>query len=241
MLNENTNNGLNWKDRLEELDSLPGETFSGKGEAWEKLLLRLRSNKRRRKAAWYWVAAACLGIIIILVTTWSKNTKEAVLVNVNTAIIKSKKPVVNTSSVFIKKDGSDISEAPAKRRPVKTITEKAQSGRTENITGKNNTSGLSINVSSAESLPELLVNTAAPGDTVVLNKTPVFVKEKLRVVHNNELGMPVEEDSRKERYAERPSYYKRLTNSNQDAFTNTSVNSHAFSNDIFKIKISPQN
>lgn len=239
MSNEKPNDGFNWKDRLEELDSLPGETFSGKSESWEKLHLRLRSNKRRRKAAWYWIAAACLGLIVLLIP-WNRNANKPPLVKVNTVTNKNKKPDVNASYIM-KEDGNNVPDVSVKKRSVGTIAKKIHDAHSARVNSNGDTSTLSITVNSAEPMPELSANTLASIDTPLVNKTAVFVRKRLRVVHINELGIPMEEDAKEERYAERPSYYKRLINPNQDLFSNTSGNSHAFSNDLFKIKISPQN
>lgn len=65
MTNEKQNEPISWKDKLEALDSLPGELMPDKNAVWEKLQHRLYKKPVHNRAVWYW-AAACLltGIII---------------------------------------------------------------------------------------------------------------------------------------------------------------------------------
>ena len=48
MLNEKPNNDFHWKNKLEDLESLPGETFN-KEAAWEKLHERMQGKKSQHK------------------------------------------------------------------------------------------------------------------------------------------------------------------------------------------------
>jgi hypothetical protein len=54
----------NWISRLNELESLPGETSFNRSAAWQRLHQRLEEKKEDKKAMWYWLAAACLLAIV---------------------------------------------------------------------------------------------------------------------------------------------------------------------------------
>ncbi len=60
MSNENHNNIEDWRNKLEGLDKLPGETVIDKNASWEKLHERLREKNYNKKIIWYRSAAACL-------------------------------------------------------------------------------------------------------------------------------------------------------------------------------------
>lgn len=59
MLHEKPNEFFHWKNKLDELDRLPGELLNDKTVSWNKLHNRLREKPRNNKIMWYWVAAAC--------------------------------------------------------------------------------------------------------------------------------------------------------------------------------------
>jgi len=59
MTDEESNEPVYWKSRLDQLTQLPGEIPAGKEAAWDKLHVRLQKKPVRKKPVWYW-AAACL-------------------------------------------------------------------------------------------------------------------------------------------------------------------------------------
>lgn len=239
MLNENPNDHFHWKNRLEELDSLPGETFSGKTAAWEQLHQRLRGNRRRRKAAWYWIAAASL--VFIMLVQWDRSKTGTVDVNIKSEKTQIKSPLVQPAAGS--KRGEERNAAVF--APVSINAEKNIEQRRKKVTipvidiARNSDSEVYISVSQARKDVELISNAVIPIDTSIVAITPTIVKKKLKVIHINELGTPVEDEAKDDRYAERPKFHKRF--SSQDIFTNTEDNSHNLSNDLFKLKLSPQN
>ena len=78
MLNEKHNDHHGWKNKLEGLTGLPGETALDKNAAWEKLHSRLQENPRKKKAVWYW-AAACL-LAALSIPLMMVNKKENIVV-----------------------------------------------------------------------------------------------------------------------------------------------------------------
>ena len=59
MSNEDPNNTSPWRNKLDELEHLPGSAFN-RDAAWDKLYGRFQGNKKSKKIFWYWIAAACL-------------------------------------------------------------------------------------------------------------------------------------------------------------------------------------
>ena len=77
MSNENHNSTHNWKSKLEELESLPGEAMLDNNLAWEKLHARLQGKNRERKPLWYWIAAAAvLFLFMIPIFISNKNNNQ---------------------------------------------------------------------------------------------------------------------------------------------------------------------
>ena len=66
MQNESHNNSPTWKSKLEELESLPGETTPDNNAAWEKLYTRMKGRKPQKNILWYWIAAACILFLFII-------------------------------------------------------------------------------------------------------------------------------------------------------------------------------
>ena len=74
MIDEKPNNNIDWKDKLDGLESLPGEKFN-KEASWEKLYARLQSKSKSKKMIWYWLAAACL-FFGLFISIFLSNKKE---------------------------------------------------------------------------------------------------------------------------------------------------------------------
>ncbi len=75
MSNENQNNSHTWKSKLEELESLPGETMPDKNAAWEKIHARLDGKTSERKPVWYWIAAASV-LFLFMIPFFISNKKN---------------------------------------------------------------------------------------------------------------------------------------------------------------------
>jgi hypothetical protein len=189
MSNENPNNTPHWRNKLDELEHLPGSVFI-KDAAWDKLYGRLRGNRKSKKIFWYWIAAACLllGLLITLLN-YDKNTSQPA--NKETAIKKQpkeiKKPVLKVEEVT--KNENENSAELIKDKIVTTSNRPVQRNRritpTEVPTKVHRDD---VVISDPENEPVVkplqIINTNAT--TAVLPQ-----KKKLNVVHINELGDPV--------------------------------------------------
>lgn len=186
MSTENQNNSGDWKSKLDELDSLPGETIPDKNAAWEKLHERLRGKKRSNKLIWYWVAAACL-LLAMMIPWITTDTNENNLVQNNNPQIQIKEPSVHENLSVKKKTLATI--------PVVTVE--------KTIAPKIAIKKDNINTIAVAKKEPLITNNQVDDNDInsfkqvsdspviaVVAITPVI--KKLKVVHINELGDPVE-------------------------------------------------
>ncbi len=235
MSNENLNSEFHWKSKLEELKSLPGEIFN-KEASWEKLHGQLQKKPGNKKALWYWAAAACL-LAAISVALILSNKKENVLVN-NNQVQKKIQPspsflrTINDSATSIV-----ISSIPVERkspaRQAENLSKIIKPGDhkiliVENVAAKHD---------KEESIKSGVINNViTPVDSQISIVASIPFKKKLRVVHINELGDPVEE-SIMARKTETHSFQLKLAT--QEVFANPSVNSASTGFTILTIKNSP--
>ena len=96
MLNKNPNN-LSWKNKLEEVEGLSGETMLDKNTTWNKLYQRLQPKRRSIKALWYWAAAACL-FIAMLFSWLTTSKKQPILVKIELPQAAQKINIVKVTS-----------------------------------------------------------------------------------------------------------------------------------------------
>jgi hypothetical protein len=232
MINEKPNNNINWKNKLEELESSAGEVFN-KEASWEKLYPRLHSKPNNKKIIWYWIAAACL-FFALFISFFLSNKKENMLVKNNLTekkinsssqhapmIFKDTPPVISSLSSENKKPFHSINEVITRVNHKTISTEIVQNKREENITRE-------------------ITNTAAmPVDTAISIVANLPEKKKLKVVHINELGDPVPESPNIARYSEHHSFEIKLLN--QEVYTSPSNTSGYTGFNIFTIKNAPSN
>ena len=237
MSNENLND-FHWKNKLEDVSNLSGETLTDKNAAWEKLHSRLRQNPRHIGPAWYWAAAACL-LLAILVPLMTANKKQDSLVENSPAQIQSKKATV--PEILPSKENAVVDISSSLIENKKTINQGIQTRSSKssanNIVKKEETVSANFNdqkyiqLEPAISLPPVI---DSPVETT-LAVSPF--KKKLRVVHINELGDPGEETLNIARYYERRSFQVKLIN--QEVYTSSSRSSNNTGFKIFKTRTPP--
>ncbi len=189
MQGENPNKNLHWKNKLDDLGNIPGETF-GKEVAWNKLYERLRGKKENKKAIWYWIAAACL--LFAFITTLINRYKN------------NPQPPASATSLGEPKTSASPIFSP----------EKNDQNETENIniTTKNKTINASPHIEQADhrimtrpmiskmilndTINSSLITEAATKSLQIPNTSSnatvgPLAKQKLKVVHINELESPV--------------------------------------------------
>ncbi len=208
MSNENPNNTPPWRNKLDELEHLPGSAFN-RDAAWDSLYGRLRSRKGK-KISWYWIAAACLlfGLMITLLNH-DKNTSQPA--NKETVVKQSKeikKPILKVEEV--NKNENEHNAVLIKDKIVTTPNKPIQRNRrvtpTEVVT-KVHPDDVAISYPEKEPVvkPLQIINTNST--TAVLPQ-----KKKLNVVHINELGDPLIESSDITRIADIHSFQLKFGN-----------------------------
>jgi len=186
MSEEKLNN--NWKQKLEDADSLPHATLQNKDGAWGKLHARIAEKPRSKRVVWYWMAAACL-LFAIIIPSFTKHRSTSTFVKNSTT-----KNVNDTlKNAIVQKD-----------KPAETLTREITNAQKNQRMQKNNvvknteqhiTIADTVNViplvnNNDQSLQN--ENIAVPGiiDTsaIAVVSSPAPIQKKLKVVHINELG-----------------------------------------------------
>jgi hypothetical protein len=196
MLNENSSE-LNWRNKLEDMNGFPGEILPDKNAVWEKLHSRLHQQPRRVKPLWYWTAAACLLVMIIVPFLIANKKPVAMIKNAPSGslpqqqVIRQVLPLkengmVNTSSVLNRKviiNPPKAKENNSQPAPVILFNNAIES---KELAGKKEQKEIPFTVQIDKTIPVI--------DTPVENSVAAIpTRKKLKVVHINELGDPVEE------------------------------------------------
>ncbi|MGN6532553.1 MAG: hypothetical protein ACTHK0_12490 [Ginsengibacter sp.] len=189
MSNENHNSTHNWKSKLDELESLPGEMMQDKKVAWEKIQVRLEEKKPQRKAMWYWIAAACISILFII-PFFIPHKKNYRLSDSEQKQNQHEKHVP-LATVNDKKDSvtDDNSRLPEKN--VAVIFDKSNEIANKNI-GENKKDQLRLydTVSTRNQITETIPDSLQTIDTSSGIASTMQAKKRLPVVHINELADP---------------------------------------------------
>lgn len=223
-----------WKNKLEDIDYLPGEPPFNKNSAWQRLHHRLDKKPRASKIIWYWLAAACLAAVVSLPFLVSDRKKPDVVVTdkPSPALLPS-----NTTETMNRLHNDTI------QSPV-VFFDKQQARKSKN--SRQNSTEKKIEV---YRIPEITVpdSSSIPKNEVVVVERSFIdtsfqliaapIKKKLSVVHLNEL----ESETRL-----RAEYLVTDINRFRGVRTKKSRSSSVIvgrnaSDDIVKIKISPSN
>lgn len=227
MSNENHNN---WRSKLEELSSLPGENQPDKNASWEKLHAHMGGKRPNRKALWYWVAAACL-LLALMIPAMIFNKKAHQVDNVT---IKQKPSEIKTT-VATRFDKIDSIKNSRIVLPVENeILVAAKSNKTgSEIIPRNKIDKLRLTdtVSAQNLVAEASNNSLQPIDNSSYLAAIIPLNKKLKVVHINELGDPVELPTDIAREVDKRSFLS-LKLANGEVYNNPSV---AFSKSDFTI------
>ena len=235
MLHEKPSDSFHWKNKLDALDHLPGEPVQDKTASWQKLHDRLREKPVRNKVILYWVAAA--SILFIVGGQWlmvdNKNTK---IVNAKEQRIPA--PYSNSTKTIIVDPELSITDATVEKKhesPIATRKQPSHKALRNVILIENKI--LPAPDTTTEKLPDVSINSMKTVDT---NALVSFIppKRKLRVVHINELGKPVEEEIQFARNNSSPTFQSKVFN--QDRFSGFTVSRNS-SDNLVKIKLSPSN
>ncbi len=179
------NSPSGWKNKLDELDCLPGEMMPDNNSAWQKLNSRLQDKKRSRKALWYWAAAALLPVCMLsfwLISNKKHNTED-------TATVHKQTKGNDTAGLLF----TDIDTVTAIRiikdemKPVVHTRAKIEDAIPGTAAVKEPVTGIDTSDIVIVQQPIIPVQ---PVDTTAITAAIVPAKKKLKVVHINELNEP---------------------------------------------------
>lgn len=212
MSDEKAGNNFHWKNKLEDLESLPGETFN-KEATWGKLHARMRGKHSSKRLVWYWVAAACL-FFALFISFFLSNKKENVLVKNNSG--ENKLSVSSTFPVITKDTVAIISSPPFEKKMPASPAEKHN--KINSFLARKITNSKIVRDKKEEFIEQKIISTAAvPVDVVISIVSNLPEKKKLKVVHINELGIPVSSPPVVARNTEYHSFQLKLLN--QEIYT----------------------
>lgn len=191
MINEKPNNNIDWKNKLDELESSSGAPFN-KETAWNKLHERLEKKSNDRKILWYWIAAASL--LLLLVITFIQPKKEKGVIVKNEIVQPRREKLIPPSVTNRQIDSVENIGAPLIENRVMAIAHinKKKKIVSVNLPGIKNENQLSVTVSNADIAVQRTNTTQRAIDTTFNIASTFILKKKLKVVHINELGEPIE-------------------------------------------------
>ena len=190
MSHENHNNLQPWKNKLGELKKLPEPSFD-KDAAWGKLYERLNEKEPGKKPGWYWIAAACLVFVLVVSMFFINNTPDKITASeTKPASAETVNTVAKTKE---KKDETKRADAIISGKIAITVDKKADR-KTSKIVPVKPFLKLRLSDTVSEQKPALktvddFINPVKASPVLAITKPE---KKKLRVVHVNELGDPVE-------------------------------------------------
>ena len=250
MSNEKMSEGGGWTDRLDQLDDLPGTDPTWREGAWEKLYTRLhdKEEKPRRRIGWYWAAAACL-VIVGAVSLLPQRPGHPSPSGGNLSSTGPTRPPELTPPPphDLKEQASVIyaADSPEKQfhKPTPGIITASGDDRMKVAAeAATHPIGPLAKPDPLKEQPVVVAATKQPGvftDSTVLAATaPPLVpaaKRRLRVVHINELGLPVQDEAPSSHMA--GNFFLRIRLSNNDAPGNLLMgsNNEINLNQTFKI------
>jgi hypothetical protein len=233
MSDEKPNKDFHWKNKLEELDSFPGETFN-KEAAWEKLHGRIQES-REKNTVWYWAAAACL-LLAVFSPWFFADKKEHELVKKNSVQKQTQLPSSHLSAKSnIDTVAALYSLSTEKKLPAFSVEKrnKINSPVNHKITPVETVTG---ETGKEDMVQKITNNAVVPVSTTISIVAILPEKKKLKVVHINELGDPVAETPNIARFADRHTFQLKLIN--QEVYTSSLPSANTGFN-IFKTKNAP--
>ena len=228
MQNESQNNPSSWKDNLESWDGLAEESLD-KTAAWNKLHNRLQKKDNSKKVIRYWAAAA--SFIIMLFIGNIIHLKKELPIGSNSHPTKEK---IWTSPQVI--DSSPVILTPAITETKKTVVLKVENKQHTPLLSAETIPNFEV-AKQDEEFPTIAptISSEIPDTTAVVTVT---AKKRLRVIHINELGKPIEDLN--------PFVKNNVISSNQKSPLSGNTSSRITlttnsSDNILKIKLSPTN
>jgi hypothetical protein len=234
MLSEEQNKRFHWKNKLEDLENLPDETFN-KEVVWDKLYERLQEKSKKKKFIWYWAAAVLL--LMLLVPFFTRHSSKPQL-TVAVDSVKNSERIIGSSRINhdINVVKNKDSMSPAEDKAIATENKFNRINR-DDMSSRRLVNHIRVSDTVSARLPGETIAKSLQSVDMVPNVAVIMPpKKQLKVVHINELGDPVEELPNVVRN-ETHSFQLKL--GNQEVFVNPAVTSHTPGFTILKSKTSP--
>jgi hypothetical protein len=230
MLNEDLNKS-HWKHKLEEEQFSSAGKLPDKNAAWEKLHERLREKPRYRRIKWYWTAAACL-LLLIFIPLIFINMNERNLVKNDHQKSEVPKPRLNQIQPVKERTVLETATLPSAKKSI-IITIK---GNERKPVYDNRVQPLKTNDTDKIEDDKVILQDVFMDSSMQTTTAITPLKKKLKVIHINELGDPVEEHPN---IAHTTIHSFQFKLANQEAYVNPSANSNATGFNIPRLKTSP--
>ncbi|MEO8853755.1 MAG: hypothetical protein ABI359_08250 [Ginsengibacter sp.] len=228
---ENHNNIQSWKLKLESLDSSPGDAAYNKNEGWAKLYVRLSDKKRRKNKTWIWFAAACIFLALMIPLFYSNSVNQQIN---NSAFKKNQASIKTPFATIDKVVAVTINNSSVAKNDITPPAVPHKTKARKNHEDKKEKFRLSYTVSSELLVPETNSNFVRPIETLSSLALIQPEKKKLRVVHINELGDPVETLPEIVRNSDKHTFQFKIAN--QEIYVNPATASNTNGIAILKIK-----
>jgi hypothetical protein len=199
----------NWKQLLENADGFQDEILKDKNEAWEKLYVRLHKKYRRKLLPWYW-AAACLVALSIATFVLFGNKKHQPSVVISSPV--NHVPAIMEKLLIREQQTNDASSQPASEKSIDiSLKQKNTPNKKSDLISTHNPVIDSVN---QQTVTETLIEPVLHFDSSAKEKiTAVTAKKKLRIIHINDIGQPMEESTADNQFIQRDRFQLKILNS----------------------------
>ena len=225
---------MDWKEKLEQPEQLPGFTMTGRQAAWEQLYVRLE-KKPASKKIFFWITAASVLLLISVLFLVPAGKKIQSGNAFNPSVTQKSTPpgkehliAVQPEQIIQPKQSRKL-EKPLLSNKKNTMYQAASTAEKEP----------SRIVAPTEIIREDSMTAALPLTDSSANYTATKEKKRLRIIHINELGVPDDEEIGLMNAPDKRSF--RFSFGNQEVFDNrVPVNEHHKKGRLL-IRISSQN
>jgi hypothetical protein len=221
MSKETPDKSASWRDRLNHLGGLEGETWTQKDAIWEKLHGRLKTAPGRKRTPFWRVAAAALILGMLLVVSHRQTRRQTALEQGGRRVLKGlvQTPASAAASTdAVNAPNAVVAPYAAHAANAARAPRVADAGNVVNATYAPNAAGapnvtcapnatrapnaapapnavVAPDVASVPNAPATAISTISPPDNGIATLPPPAKPRKLRVVSFNELGSSPGEDA----------------------------------------------
>ncbi len=237
MRDENPND-FHWKNKLEDAESLSGETLTDTNAAWEKLHARLSEKPRRIRAVWYWAAAACL-LLAIIIPMMTATKKQPGLAKNNTEQTQPKKSTAPEAAPQRKNEVVDATPVEMQKKNLLKTPEQMSEKKDAAIDIVQEEATVSTGFNDQQNIvpPPIILPQPLADTSTITTLAMLPAKRKLKVIHINELGDVIEVPANIARNTDYHTFQFGLIG--QQVYTSASIKANNTGFNIFKTSNSP--